>query len=146
VTLDPPDDLELFLALTLASSFAWSVVRQEFAAENVETGWWGLLFHIDAHGSTTPSQLAAETGVTHTTMRDQIQSLVERKLVVRRPNPDDGRSYLVQLTARGRDQLKRGTQASKRARERVERELGRSLESFRAECLDVARAASAASS
>lgn len=139
---EPPDDLDLFLALTLATSFAWTIVKREFETAGVETGWWGLLSHVDAQGSTTPSQLAAETGVTQTTIRDQIQALVDRKLVVRKPNPDDGRSYFVEFTARGRDQLARGLAASARAREQLEQELGHSLESFRDACLVFARAAS----
>ena len=36
-----------------------------------------------------------------TTLRDNIQRLVDRKLVRRKPNAADGRSYLVQLTPRG---------------------------------------------
>ena len=36
-----------------------------------------------------------------TTLRDNIQRLVDRGLVRRRPNPADGRSYLVGVTARG---------------------------------------------
>jgi DNA-binding MarR family transcriptional regulator len=144
VAADPPDDLELFLALTLASQLAWTVVKQEFARSGVDTGWWGLLFHIDSPGFSTPSQLAVETGVTQTTIRDQLQSLVDRGLVRRKPNPDDGRSYFVELTARGRDQLSRGVVASARARERLEQQLGDSLEGFRETCLEVARAASAA--
>jgi DNA-binding MarR family transcriptional regulator len=36
-----------------------------------------------------------------TTLRDNIQRLVDRKLVRRTPNPVDGRSYLVKLTPRG---------------------------------------------
>ena len=139
---EPPDDLDVFLALTLANSFAWTIVKREFAAAGVETGWWGLLSHIDAHGSTTPSQLAAETGVTQSTIRDQVQALVDRKLVMRRPNPEDGRSYFVEFTPRGRDQLARGLSASARAREQLEQELGHSLESFRESCLTFARAAS----
>ena len=34
-------------------------------------------------------------------MRDNIQRLVDRRLVRRIPNPDDGRSYLLVLTQRG---------------------------------------------
>src|SRR4051812_11759306 len=131
VAADPPDDLELFLSLTLASQLAWTVIKREFARSGVDTGWWGLLSHIDTPGVSTPSQLAAETGVTQTTIRDQVQALVDRGLVRRKPNPDDGRSYFIELTAKGRDQLSRGLAASARARAAVEQELGHSLESLR---------------
>jgi DNA-binding MarR family transcriptional regulator len=144
VPTDPPQNLEPFLALALANSFAWSLVKREFEAERLETYMWGLLVHIDAHGEATPSQLAAETGVTHTTIRDQVQSLVDRKLVVRRPNPEDGRSYRLRLTSRGRDNLERGLAASVRAQRLLEEELGHSLDVFREEVLAFTRAAARA--
>jgi DNA-binding MarR family transcriptional regulator len=36
-----------------------------------------------------------------TTLRDNIQRLVDRDLVRRTPNPSDGRSYLLELTDKG---------------------------------------------
>jgi DNA-binding MarR family transcriptional regulator len=36
-----------------------------------------------------------------TTLRDNIQRLVDRGLVRRTPNPTDGRSYLVEVTEKG---------------------------------------------
>jgi DNA-binding MarR family transcriptional regulator len=92
----------------------------------------------------TPSVLAEETGVTNTTIRDQIQSLVERGLVVRRENESDGRSYLVELTPGGRRNLRRGLTASRRARRRLEEQLGHSVEPFRLEALELRRAAALA--
>ena len=97
---DPPEELEFFLALTLAASKAWPLVRREFAAAGVDPGNWGLLFHVGARERITPSQLAAETGVTATTMRDQVQAFVDRGLLRREPNPRDARSYLVVARSR----------------------------------------------
>src|SRR4051812_28835229 len=109
---DPPDDLEFFLTLTLASSKAWHIVSREFRAAGVETPYWGLLFHIAAHDTATPSGLAAETGISVTTMRDQLQALVDRGSIERTPNPLDARSYLVTLTRQGTRELERGLEAS----------------------------------
>src|SRR4051812_33723342 len=121
---DPPADLDLFLALTLAASKAWPLIRAEFEAAGVDPSNWGLLVHAGAREHVTPSQLAAETGVTTTTIRDQVQGLVERGLLVRDPNPRDARSYFVRLTARGHRELELGLAASKSAREAIEEELG----------------------
>ena len=56
----------------------------------------------------TPGTLAAETGIPPTTIRDYLRRLSERGDIVRRPNPRDGRSYLVKLTPRGRRLVDRG--------------------------------------
>jgi DNA-binding MarR family transcriptional regulator len=50
----------------------------------------------------TPGQLIAQTHVTSGTMTNRLDLLVERNLVRRRPDPEDGRVTRVQLTAAGR--------------------------------------------
>jgi DNA-binding MarR family transcriptional regulator len=127
----------------LAGEHAQFVVREEFEAAGVEVYVWGLLVHVAA-GSATPSQLAVETGTTHSTIRDQVQSLVDRDLLRRVPNPLDRRSYRLELTDRGRASVDRGLAASARARERIEAELGGPLEPLRQELLELTRAASRA--
>ncbi len=116
----PPEDLEFFLTLTLAASAAWPLVQREFRAAGVEPGSWGLLFHVRSRGTITPTELAEETGMTATTIRDQIQQLAGRRLVRREPNPLDARSYLISLTARGERELRAGLEASRRVAQRVE--------------------------
>jgi DNA-binding MarR family transcriptional regulator len=138
LTADPPDDLDFFLTLTLASSKTWPLVQREFEAAGVDPSNWGLLVHIDARKTMTPTQLAAEVGVTTTTMRDQLESLVDRGLIERRDNPFDARSYLVVLTRRGRRNLELGLAASQRARETLEKQFG-TLELLRVELLRLIR-------
>ena len=50
----------------------------------------------------TPGQLISQTHVTSGTMTNRLDVLVERQLVRRRPDADDGRVTRVQLTAAGR--------------------------------------------
>lgn len=50
----------------------------------------------------TPGQLIGQTHVTSGTMTNRLDVLVERGLVQRRPDPQDGRVIRVQLTAAGR--------------------------------------------
>jgi len=50
----------------------------------------------------TPSELAADLGLAPTTLSSVIERLVRKDQVRRVPNPDDGRSYLVELTPRGK--------------------------------------------
>jgi DNA-binding MarR family transcriptional regulator len=49
----------------------------------------------------TPSDLAADLGLAPTTLSALIERLVRKRQVRRVRNPDDGRSYLLELTARG---------------------------------------------
>jgi DNA-binding MarR family transcriptional regulator len=117
------DGLDVFLAALLAGQALQNLVRRAFDEAGVPIGAWGLLAHVDAHGMATPSQLAAETGVTATTIRDQVQTLVQRGALERRPNPADSRSYLLALTHTGREELERGRQASAAAERALAAEL-----------------------
>jgi DNA-binding MarR family transcriptional regulator len=136
MSLDPPDDLDFFLTLTLAASKAWPLIQREFRAAGVDASNWGLLFHVGAREDVTPSELAAETGISATTIRDQVQSLVDRGLLKREANPQDARSYLLRLTSRGRRELDRGLEASQRARDLVSENLG-DLEPLRQSLFDL---------
>jgi DNA-binding MarR family transcriptional regulator len=49
-----------------------------------------------------PTELAQRAGMPATTLSDYITRLTQRRLVRRTPNPDDGRSYLLTVTAEGR--------------------------------------------
>ncbi len=53
----------------------------------------------------TPGQLIGQTHVTSGTMTNRLDILVERQLVQRRPDPQDGRVIRVQLTAAGRSRV-----------------------------------------
>ena len=53
----------------------------------------------------TPGQLIAQTHVTSGTMTNRLDVLVERQLVSRRPDPEDGRVTRVQLTPGGRSRV-----------------------------------------
>ena len=124
---EPPENLDLFLEIVLVSHFTQQLVRTEFEADGLDPYMFGLLVHVHERGTMTPSQLAEETRVTNTTIRDQVQNLVDRGLLARRPNPKDARSYLLELTTKGRRFHGRGTAAHDRARKRLERELERPL-------------------
>ena len=52
-------------------------------------------------GPITPRDAAALIGLRATTATDKIQRLVDRGVVERVPNPRDGRSYLLRITAEG---------------------------------------------
>jgi DNA-binding MarR family transcriptional regulator len=141
---EPPEDLDLFLEVVLVSHFMQQLVRREFEAEGLDFYMFGLLVHVHHRGTVTPSQLAEETQVTNTTIRDQVQNLVDRGLLSRRANPDDARSYLLELTTEGKRFHARGSRAHERARKRLVRELGRPLAEIQSTVVELRRAAARA--
>ena len=141
---EPPEDLELFLEVTLVSHFMFQLARHEFHAAGLDPYMFGLLVHVQHRGTMTPTELAAETRVTNTTIRDQVENLVERGLLVRKANPDDARSYLLELTPAGKRFHERGTAAYDRARAHLARELGRPLEDVQAVVVELRQAAARA--
>lgn len=60
-----------------------------------------VLVRIDREGPTTPGRLADAEGIRAQSMCTIVSALQERGLVVRSPDPDDGRRVVVSLTAAG---------------------------------------------
>ena len=65
------------------------------------------LVTVERHGPLTPSELAAIERVKRPTATRTLRVLTEAGLVERTPDPEDGRSALVSITAAGRDRLRR---------------------------------------
>lgn len=62
---------------------------------------------VERHGPLTPSELAEIERVKRPTATRTLSVLSEAGLVERAPDPEDGRSALVSITAAGRDRLRR---------------------------------------
>jgi DNA-binding MarR family transcriptional regulator len=62
---------------------------------------------VERHGPLTPSELAEIERVKRPTATRTLRVLNEAGLVERAPDPEDGRSALVSITAAGRDRLRR---------------------------------------
>lgn len=57
---------------------------------------------LDREGPMTPSELAGRLGVGGSTLTYRLKSVEARGVVVRRPNPDDGRSTILELSESAR--------------------------------------------
>jgi DNA-binding MarR family transcriptional regulator len=64
---------------------------------------YAVLGLIGAFGPITPSELSTRLGVPRTSMSRYVARFLEEALATRAPNPDDRRSYLLELTPRGRE-------------------------------------------
>jgi DNA-binding MarR family transcriptional regulator len=96
------------LELWLANQVAGGLIGDELEAAGIQPHLFGLLSHIAGREPVAPSVIAAEERIPVTTIRDNVQRLVDRGLVERVPNPDDRRSYLLVRTAKGASLLQVG--------------------------------------
>ena len=133
-------DRHLFLQLATASQYVGQVIDRELEEIGHPAYLLALLTHIRDHAPVTPSKLSAASGMPMTTLRDNIQRLVDRRLVRRMTNSDDGRSYLLVLTAAGKRTIQAADPALLRAYLAVERRLGRPLEDYQQTLDDVIEA------
>src|SRR6185437_5501143 len=95
------------------------LVNEELEAVGVPPQLFSFLGFVSVLEPVTPSELAAETGMPPTTVRDYVRRLVGRGDIRRARNPADGRSYHIVLTAQGRRLIDRGWPAVKAAYARV---------------------------
>lgn len=115
---------ELFLKASTTAQLVGQIVGRQVEPVGIPAFLLALLTHVRDHQPVTPSTVSTAAGVPVTTLRDNIQRLVDRDLVERRPNPDDGRSYHLVVTPRGVDLLQRAGEALRAAYELLENQLG----------------------
>jgi DNA-binding MarR family transcriptional regulator len=115
----PEPRLSLLLLLFAAHQRMIQVVSRELEADGVESDTYAVLSLIGARGSVRLTDFARELGLPLTTMSDVVRRLETRGQVRRRQNPDDGRSFLFELTARGDREWRRGWGALQRVNEQL---------------------------
>ena len=101
-------DAALLQELYTAGSLVAVLVNEELEAVGVQPELFSFLGWVYALQPVTPGELAAETGMPPTTIRDYVRRLVDRGDVRKVPNPADGRSYHLVLTAKGKRLADRG--------------------------------------
>ena len=82
--------------------------RTAFAASDLESWEFDVLSALRRAGTPyqlSPKALLQQTLVSSGTMTNRIDRLVERELVERRTDPNDGRGILVFMTPKGRDRV-----------------------------------------
>jgi DNA-binding MarR family transcriptional regulator len=98
----------VLLLLVAANQRMVQLVDRELAADGVESNGYAVLSLIGARGSMRLTELARQLGMPLTTASDVVRRLEGRGHVRRHPNPEDGRSFLFELTARGDREWRRG--------------------------------------
>ncbi len=101
-------DAELMQEAYSAGVLVALLVNEELEAAGVPHQDFSFLGWVYSLQPVTPGRLSAETGLPPTTIRDYIRRLVLRGDVRKVRNPDDGRSYHLMLTPKGRRLMDRG--------------------------------------
>ena len=115
----PERRLSLLLLLVAANQRMTRLVERELSADGVEHAHYGTLSMLGAFGPLRLTEVARELGVPLTTASDVVRRLEGQGLVLRRQNPEDGRSFLFELSARGDREWRRGWGALERINERL---------------------------
>jgi len=121
---------QLFLKASVVSQYVTQIVELQLEPIGLPAYLLALLTHVRDHAPVSPSRVSEASGVPVTTLRDNIQRLVDRRLVRRIPNETDRRSYLLVLTPRGKTVVERASDALLEAYVAVERELPRPREKY----------------
>jgi DNA-binding MarR family transcriptional regulator len=99
--------LQFFLAMQPIGRLIESAIRES----NMTASEYAVLSVVDELAPVTPADISRLTGVPRPTLTAQIDRLIQVGLVRRRSNPRDGRSYLLSLTASGRQTKDRNGRA-----------------------------------
>jgi DNA-binding MarR family transcriptional regulator len=95
------ENRQLFLKASTTAQYVAQIVELQLAPIGVPASLIAILTHIRDLEPVSPTEISRAAGSSTSTLRDNVQRLVDRKLVRRVPNPADGRSYLLRLTSRG---------------------------------------------
>jgi len=125
-------DNRLFLEVPVASRYVVRILEHRLAPTGIPPYQLGLLTHIRHAQPVTPTAISAASGVSPTTLRDNIRRLVDGGLVRRLPHPTDGRSYRLELTARGEQILRAADPALAEGYAALERLLPQPLADYQA--------------
>jgi DNA-binding MarR family transcriptional regulator len=120
----PDRPANVLLQIFVVDQLAATLLDRAFAGRALSPGDFALASVIRAFAPITPTELTSFLGISPTTLSSRLARLEERRLVRRRRNPRDGRSYLVEVTALGRLRVEALFPAFGRALQAIRDELG----------------------
>ena len=74
---------------------------RKLAARDVTVAEWAVMRALYGRKSTPPSQLADDMALTRGAVSKLADRLISKGLIVKEPNPDDGRAHKLKLTKAG---------------------------------------------
>lgn len=118
--------------LFVLGSLAGSLLADGLAPTGLTPNEFGFLSLIGAGGPLTPTDAAKRAGMPATTMSDYVRRYIDKGYITKAPNPADARSYLIELTAKGRAAWEAGAPGLAEALRKLEAELGDDLPEVKA--------------
>lgn len=92
----------LFLQPFVVSQLVGAVIDRVVEGSGISASEYAVASWLNIVGGATPTDLAGELGLSPTTLSAMIERLVRKKQIRRVRHPDDGRSYVLELTAKGK--------------------------------------------
>ena len=114
VTTDPYCLVERELALLLRRAKSLGKTWSDRMHPELEAGAYPLLAHVARTPGVRSSDLAVQFGIGRATVSRQVHHLEELGLLVRRPDPQDARGQLLELTGEARDLVTKAQDAGRR--------------------------------
>jgi DNA-binding MarR family transcriptional regulator len=114
--------------LLVASRYALELTDEALRRAGVDPAVYGPLAFVGFLQPVTRTQLQEATGQRRTTQRDAIKRLLDGGYVRELPNPRDGRSTLLELTAKGQRIFDKGVPAFQRVLREINDALGGALD------------------
>jgi DNA-binding MarR family transcriptional regulator len=122
----------VLIDLSIVNALASQLFDRRLVKMGVKPAQAGVLSLVGTHGPVTQKQLEYESGLPPTTLRERLQSLETGDFVRRVPNPSDGRSHFVELTAAGEALLEQVNAAVQHVEAEISRALGSPIDDYRA--------------
>jgi len=91
----------LFLQPFIVSQLVGAVIERVVDGSDVSASEYAVTSSVGALGSVSPTELARLLGLSPTTLSAIVERLVRKKELRRVPHEKDGRSYVLELTAKG---------------------------------------------
>src|SRR2546423_13701623 len=105
----------LFLQPFVVSQLIGAVIEQVVEGSEVTAREYAVTSWLPLAASATPSDVALDLGIVPTTLSAMIERLVRKGLVRKVGHPEDGRSYVLELTPAGKRTNARNSRRLSRA-------------------------------
>lgn len=92
----------LFLQPHVVANLSGTLIEQIVEGSGVTASEFAVSSWVNVRGTSTPGELSRELGLSPTTVSAMVDRLVQKKQLRRVRHPEDGRSYVLEPTAKGR--------------------------------------------
>lgn len=92
----------LLLQPFVLSQLTGALIEQMLEGTDITPSEFALTSWLNVNGDATPTELSRDLGLAPTTLSAMIERLVRKGHLRRVRHPDDGRSYVLTTTAKGR--------------------------------------------